>query len=73
MTTDANIIKKNPDDPTVAPTPTHNLATQPHGTTQDQINEMESEGQATKQGQHSSESPARTRAGAVRGQKRTQG
>lgn len=31
--------------------PSENPASQPHGTTQDQINEMESEGQATKQGQ----------------------
>jgi hypothetical protein len=34
-------IKGNSNDP----------ANQPHGTTEDQVNEMESEGQATKQGQ----------------------
>ena len=31
--------------------PVPSLASQPHGTTQDQVNEMESEGQATKAGQ----------------------
>ena len=31
-----------------------NPAAQPHGTTQDQVNEMESDGQATKQGQSAS-------------------
>jgi hypothetical protein len=36
-----------------------NPASQPHGTTQDQINEMESEGQAMKQGQSPNPSPAR--------------
>ena len=35
--------------PAAAPTP--NVANLPHGSTQDQVNEMESEGQATKQGQ----------------------
>lgn len=34
-----------------AATPTPNVANLPHGSTQDQVNEMESEGQATKQGQ----------------------
>ena len=35
--------------PTATPGP--NVANLPHGSTQDQVNEMESEGQATKQGQ----------------------
>lgn len=34
-----------------------NPASQPHGTTQDQVNEMESEGQATKQGQSPNSPP----------------
>ena len=37
-----------PPPPTPKP-PVQNPASQPHGTTQDQVNEMESEGQATKQ------------------------
>ena len=52
-------IKKNAADPTAADLPAQNPASQPHGTTQDQINEMESEGQATKEGQRSS-APLRT-------------
>ena len=51
----ANVSKKN--------------ANRPQDTTQDQINEMESEGQAMKQGQKSRPSPRRTEATAVRGQK----
>lgn len=69
MTTNPNVIKEDANDPAAAATPTQNPATQPHGTTQDQINEMESEGQATKQGQSSSVSPLRTQAAVVRGQK----
>ena len=65
----ANAFKKNANDPTAADLPAQNPASQPHGTTQDQINEMESEGQATKQGQKSSASPLRTQATVVRGQK----
>jgi hypothetical protein len=65
----ANAFKKNADDPTAAGLPAQNPASQPHGTTQDQIDEMESEGQATKQGQKSSASPLRTQATVVRGQK----
>ena len=48
-----------------------NPASKPHGTTQDQVNEMESEGQAAKQGQSPSPSaPAHKRdanKGAVEG------
>ena len=48
----SNDIKKKTGDPHArAGAPVQNPATQPHGTTQDQVNEMESEGQATKQGQ----------------------
>ena len=47
----SNDIKKKTTDPSAAGTPVQNPASQPHGTTQDQVNEMESEGQATKQGQ----------------------
>jgi hypothetical protein len=47
----SNEIKKNANDPLAAATPVENPASQPRGTTQDQVNEMESEGQATKQGQ----------------------
>src|SRR5688572_23947969 len=43
-------MKKNANDPAPA-TPVQNPASQPHGATEDQVNEMESEGQATKQGQ----------------------
>jgi hypothetical protein len=65
----ANVVKKNANDPTSAATPAQNSASQPHSTTQDQINEMESEGQAMIQGQSSSPSPLRTQAAVVRGQK----
>jgi ferredoxin-NADP reductase len=44
------------DQPSVA-LPVQNPARLPHGTTQDQVSEMESEGQATKQGQSPSPSP----------------
>jgi acetyl esterase/lipase len=43
--------EKSPNDRRAPSTPAQNPASQPHGTTQDQVNEMESEGQATKQGQ----------------------
>lgn len=46
-----DIKKKTNDPPARGGTPVQNPATQPHGTTQDQVNEMESEGQAAKQGQ----------------------
>ncbi len=46
----------SPPPPTPKP-PVQNPASQPHGTTQDQVNEMESEGQATKQGQSPDPSP----------------
>ncbi len=52
----SNHIKKTDDPPAQAGT-VQNPASQPHGTTQDQINEMESEGQATKQGQSPNPSP----------------
>ena len=42
---------------------------QPHGTTQDQINEMESEGQATKRGQKPNASESGTQATRKPGQK----
>jgi hypothetical protein len=48
----SNDIKRKANDPTAAATPVQNPASQPRGTTQDQVNEMESEGQATKQGQN---------------------
>jgi hypothetical protein len=43
--------KKNVNEAPAAAIPVQNSASQPHGTTQDQVNEMESEGQATKPGQ----------------------
>lgn len=49
---------KSPSPPPPTPKlPVQNPASQPHGTTQDQVNEMESEGQATKQGQSPDPSP----------------
>jgi hypothetical protein len=45
-----------------AATPIQKPASQPHGTTQDQINEMESEGQATKPGQTPNPTPSGTQA-----------
>ena len=51
----ANLFKKN--------------AQRPQDTTQDQINEMESEGQAMTQDEKSTPSPRRTKATGVRGQK----
>jgi hypothetical protein len=53
----SNDIKKKTNDPPAAGTRVQNPASQPHGTTQDQVNEMESEGQATKQGQSPNASP----------------
>ena len=47
----SNEIKKNANDPLAIVTSVQNPVSLPHGTTQDQVNEMESEGQATKQGQ----------------------
>lgn len=65
----SNDIKKNANDPPAAATPVQNPASQPHGTTQDQVNEMESEGQATKQGQSPNPSPPGTQATPMPGQK----
>jgi len=65
----SNDIKKNANDPRAAATPVQNPASQPHGTTQDQVNEMESEGQATKQGQSPNPSPPGTQAAQMPGQK----
>ena len=56
-------------DPLAATTPVQNPARLPHGTTQDQVNEMESEGQATKQGQRPDPSPPGTQATPTPGQK----
>ena len=47
----SNDTKNKTHDPSTADTPVPNPANLPHGTTNDQINEMESEGQATKPGQ----------------------
>jgi hypothetical protein len=65
----SNDIKKNANDPPSAATPVQNPASQPHGTTQDQVKEMESEGQATKQGQSPSPSLPDTQAGPMPDQK----
>jgi hypothetical protein len=56
----SNDINKNANDAPASVTPLQNPASQPHGTTQDQVNEMESEGQATKQGQSPNPSPPST-------------
>ena len=61
-------IRKNANDRPAAGTPVQNAASQPRGTTQDQINEMESEGQATKAGQGSIPSTS-SESTVVRGQK----
>ncbi len=53
----SNDIKKKTNGLPATGTPGQNPASQPHGTTQDQVNEMESEGQATKQGQSPNASP----------------
>lgn len=65
----SNNIKKNANNPPTAATPVQNTASLPHGTTQDQVNEMESEGQATKQGQSPNPSPPGTQATPIPGQK----
>jgi hypothetical protein len=64
----SNDIKKNVNDPPAAATAVQNPTSQPHATTQDQVNEMESEGQATKQGQSPNPVPA-TQATPMPGQK----
>ena len=64
----SNDIKKNANDPRAAAIPVQNPASQPHGTTQDQVNEMESEGQAMKPGQSPNPSPG-TQATPLPGQK----
>lgn len=58
----SNDTEKSANDPRVVATPVQNPASQPHGTTLDQVNEMESEGQATKQGQRPNPSPPGTQA-----------
>lgn len=65
----ANVFKKKANDPTAAVLPAQDAATQPQDTTQDQINEMESEGQAMKQGQKSRPSSRRTHETVARDQK----
>ena len=64
----SNDIGKNANDPRTA-TLVQNPASQPHGTTQDQVNEMESEGQATKQGQSPKPPPPDRQASPMRGQR----
>ena len=64
----SNDIKKNANDPPAAVTPVQNPASQPHGTTQDQVKEMESEGQATKPGQSPNPSPPGAQATPMPGQ-----
>jgi hypothetical protein len=59
---------KNANELPAARTPAQNSASQRRSTTQDQINEMESEGQATKAGQGSTPPPL-SESTAVRGQK----
>ena len=66
---DSKDIKKNANDASAAITPVQNPASEPHGTTQDQVNEMESEGQATKQGQSPQPSPKDTQATPMPGQR----
>jgi hypothetical protein len=70
-----NDMKKKTNDPSARTrTPVQNPASQPHGTTQDQINEMESEGQAMKQGQNPKPSPAQkpdAHKGAIEGDHRS--
>ena len=61
--------KEDSKDPPAAVAPVEKPASQPHGTTQDQVNEMESEGQATKQGQSPNPSPQDTQATPMPGQK----
>ena len=59
MEANVNVNDENDAPPVTAPV--QNPARLPHGTTQDQINEMESEGQATTQGQSPSPPPAEWR------------
>jgi hypothetical protein len=61
--------KEDSKDPPAAVAPVQNPASQPHGTTQDQVNEMESEGQAPKQGQSPNPTPLDTQATPMPGQK----
>ena len=65
----SNDISKNANDPHAVATLVQNPASQPHGTTQDQVNEMESEGQATKPGQSPTPSRPGTQATPTPGQK----
>jgi hypothetical protein len=65
----SNDIRKNANDPRTAATLVPNPASQPHGTTQDQVNEMESEGQATKQGQSPKPPPPDRQASPMRSQR----
>ena len=65
----SNNIKKNANDPPAGLTPVQNPASQPHGTTQDQVKEMESEGQAAKQGQSPKPPPPDRQASSMRGQR----
>jgi hypothetical protein len=59
MKMNSNDIKKNASDSPAVGTPVQDPS-QPHGSTQDQVSEMESEGQATKQGQSPNPSPLGT-------------
>jgi hypothetical protein len=63
----SNDMRKNANDPRTAATLVQNPASQPRGTTQDQVNEMESEGQATKQGQSPKPPPPDRQASPMRG------
>ena len=70
----SNDLKKKTNDSPAAGPPVQNPASQPHGTTQDQINEMESEGQAMQQGQNPNPSPAQkpdAHKGAIEGDHRS--
>lgn len=64
----SNDLENSANDPGAAATPVQNPASQPHGTTQDQVNEMESEGQAAKQGQSPKPLPAGSQVIQVPGQ-----
>jgi hypothetical protein len=61
--------KEDSNNPSAAVAPVQSAASQPHGTTQDQVNEMESEGQAMKQGQSPQPSPKDTQATPMPGQR----
>jgi hypothetical protein len=58
MTPNNPRTKKNTDGLPAELPPDQKPTSQPHGTTEDQINEMESEGQATKPGQRPLSSPS---------------